>query len=421
MTNWEIKPDETADEYGYRLYKNKPLYGLNNQDIGEILNSVLNVSYGESAHRKYFTPYIKGFDDGYEKALNDSKNRKEFNSLTPKSHISKIQELIPEYNVTKRQMQIERMQLSKLNRELMPALALAEDRRFVLEDNGYEINFPIYCYEPIINLSDNKIIVQITDWHIGYVINNCKGNYYNYKIANKRVDLLIEEIKKKALLYNVNHIYIANTGDMVEHAYMRKNQSQFCEFGLLKQIDKAEELISKLIVSLAEVAVVEYNSLAGNHDRASGDKKESLKGDNANVTINKDIRNNVELAQLKNDDLHRIVIHDYDEMQDEFFFIINGESHKFIHGDGKKGNASQLIQSEMSMDDAQYHLWKGHHHNFNIVSENNGRYIISGGSLSGFNDYSTAFGCSTIASQIVAVLDKDGKFEEIKDVNLQIV
>jgi len=417
--DFERKTEENDKQYGMRLYKNKSLYGLSNDDIGEILNVEFNVKFDESAHRKKFVSYIEGYDDAYEQYLSDSKGKKVFNSLMPKTHIDKYRELVTDYDVKKRSMQKERMQLAKYVKELAPAVALADDYKFLLAENNYTIDIPNYCYEPIIDLSDNKIIVHLTDFHIGYVIDNCKGNYFNWKIANKRIDKLIREIKKKMVLYNVNHVYLANTGDMVEHVYMRNNQSQFCEFGLLEQANKASEIISKIIVSIAELGIIEYKSLSGNHDRGAGDKKMSLKGDNVNVIVNKQIQTHMELASLKNEELERIIIHDYDEMQDEFFFEINGGLHKFIHGDGKKGSPSQLIKSEMSMDDMQYCLWKGHLHNFNIVSENNGRYVISSGCLSGFNDYSVNFGCATLASQTIAVINKDGEFEEIRDVLLQ--
>lgn len=423
--SFERKKDEDYNAYSMRLYKNAKLYGLKSNDIAEILNLEFNMKKGESAHRKKTKRYSEGYEDGYKQGVSENSSTRVYNSVTPKSHIERYQEVIKEYDVAKRMASFEKLQLSKMIREVAPSIAVSEDRKLFLLENDFKIDIPKYCYEPITKLSDNKMIVQITDWHIGYIIDGCKGNYFNYNIAKKRIEKLAYKIKQKAKLYGVNHIYVANTGDMVEHNYMRKNQSQFCEFGLMMQINKATELITALLVDLAEVAVVEYNSLSGNHDRASGDKSQSFKGDNTNVVVNEDVKRNIELASLKaellGEELHRIIVHDYDPMQDEFFYKVNGKLHKFIHGDGKTNNSSTLIKNEMSMDDGFYHLWKGHLHNFNVISENNGRYILSGGCLSGYNDYSTKFGCSTVASQTLAIINIDGDFEEITDIQLNII
>jgi hypothetical protein len=62
-------------------------------------------------------------------------------------------------------------------------------------------------------------------------------------------------------------------------------------------------------------------------------------------------------------------------------------------------------------------MLKGHEHNHRVISENRGRYIVSGGCLSGYNDYSTNFGCATVASQTI-IITKPNQIEMIKDVQL---
>ena len=96
---------------------------------------------------------------------------------------------------------------------------------------------------------------------------------------------------------------------------------------------------------------------------------------------------------------------------------INGLSCKFIHGDkykNDKNNFAKIVSSDNQFYDL---IFSGHLHNFSVNSENHGRYIISTGCLSGFNDYSKDFFCSTDASQTIVVLG-DSKVEMIKDVSL---
>ena len=161
---------------------------------------------------------------------------------------------------------------------------------------------------------------------------------------------------------------------------------------------------------------VVYTSIPGNHDRSGGDAKANLKGDNADIIIARQIRKYNEIASLG--EKTRLTVIENDPFEDEVFLEVNGTKHKFIHGDGKFKNGDKLIKSEMSMDDDSYTLWRGHYHNFNMASENNGRYIITSGCLSGYNDYSRGFGCQTNASQTIGIIG-DGAIEVIKDVQLQ--
>lgn len=332
-----------------------------------------------------------------------------------KSELNKLREKIGEFDIKKRQLQIERNGLNKLKRDLIPSIVVADELAQFMIDNNMQINIPEYCFESIEeNESEYEMIVNIADWHIGYIINNCKGNYFNWKVANKRIDKLIEQIHKNVKLYRINKIYVVNTGDVIEGTYMRKNQSQFCEFGQSEQINKAIELIYRFLVALCGMECnVVYTSIAGNHDRSNGDIKANLQGDNADVVIARQLSKYNEIAKNV-----RLTVVENDPFNDEVLLEVNGTKHKFIHGDKKVKDGDKLLKSEMSMDDDSYTLWRGHYHNFNVQSENNGRYIISSGCLSGFNDYSTAFGSSTTASQTIAIIG-DGKIEVIKDIQLQ--
>jgi len=47
-----MQPNETPKAYRIRLYKNKILYGLSNEEIGKLCNKAFGVEWTESAHRK---------------------------------------------------------------------------------------------------------------------------------------------------------------------------------------------------------------------------------------------------------------------------------------------------------------------------------------------------------------------------------
>jgi len=215
-------------------------------------------------------------------------------------------------------------------------------------------------------------------------------------------------------MYDIKKIYVMNTGDMIEHISMRKNQSQFCEFNQSEQINHAIKLIYRFLVALCRDCFVEYDSIYGNHDRTNGDASANLDGDNADTVIReqistyKELSNNVRLNVIQRRHTDKEIVKD-----------IEGLRCKFVHGNiGVKNDKTQL-KNEMSMDNEFYDiLFKGHEHNFRMVSENNGRYIISSGCISGFNDYSVGFGCTTVASQTIVIVT-DNKIELVKDLQLK--
>jgi len=339
-------------------------------------------------------------------------NKEKYINTEAQKKLDDVKKIIGEQTVLKHQIRQEKSQLTKIQKNFVKSISIAEEIEEYLKENCI-INIPEYCYTPIEIKSNYEMVVHISDWHIGLVINNCEGNYYNWEIANKRIDMLINECYKYINLYNIKKIYVINTGDMIEHTYMREQQSQFCEFPQSEQINRAIELIYRLLCALCKDSNVEYDSIFGNHDRMSGDKTANLDGDNAEVIIRRQIKNYCELSKNK-----RLTVIDRKPNDNEIIKNINNIDCKFIHGEDSTVDGKKAMKNEISMDNRFYNiLFKGHLHNFNIESENHGRYIIYSGCLSGYNSYSKKFKCTTVASQTICIFDK-GKIELIKDIQL---
>lgn len=327
--------------------------------------------------------------------------------------ISQAKELIGEQLLLKTQIQNDKAQINKFKKEFVKSISVAEELANIQKQNGYKVIVPKYCCEPIVNDSNYEMIVHITDFHIGYVIKECKGNKFDFAIANERIDKFIVEIYKYIDLYGIKKIYVINTGDTIEHLHMRKNQSQFCEFTQSEQINNAINIIFRFLTALCEKCEVEYDSVYGNHDRMNGDASANQDGDNADTVIKEQIKNYGKLAKMS-----RLTVVDRPHTDKEIIKEVNGILLKAKHGDKAIKDDKQQLKADISMDENFYTLLlKGHEHNFRCISENKGRYVISTGCLSGFNDYSTAFGCATVASQTIVIVDQ-GKIELIKDVQL---
>ena len=69
------KNDEQFDDYFVRLFENKAAYGLSCQDIADILNTEVGITYGESKWRKEFAAFRRGMMYAKAKAMSNVKNR----------------------------------------------------------------------------------------------------------------------------------------------------------------------------------------------------------------------------------------------------------------------------------------------------------------------------------------------------------
>lgn len=389
--------NETLEQYTKRI--------LELRSLGEI-------SYSEWA--KLTADYECGNDNARKSSYYmDAWLTKKLQEETPSSKLDDVKSIIGEFDIKKQEAKSKINQLNKIKRDFIKSIEIANDLKEVMIEDGFCINVPDkYLKEPEVN-DFGTMIVHITDWHIGCLIKNCRGNSYNLSIAYDRVDKLINEIYKYASFYGITKIIVVNTGDTIEHTYMRKNQLSMAEFSQSIQVNEATKLIYNFLVRLCEFACVEYYGIAGNHDRSQGDKNINVDGDNANTIINENLATFNYLKPISRLTIHRLP-HDAKEIKLE----VENTRHKFIHGDERIKDGKRLIENDFSMDDCSYDiLWSGHWHNFDMQSENNGRYIIRTGCLSGYNDYSTQFGCATVASQTIGIF-VDGKVELIKDVQL---
>lgn len=395
------KDDENLLSYYKRITDNRKEYDLDYALWSELILG--EARYGSENSRKMF--YM------VEKLLSKL-DEEQINSM-PKNKIEEITELIGELDIKKQETKNKINKLNKIKRGFIKTIEIANDIKDCLIENT---EIPELNYERIKDTSNNKLIVQIQDWHIGYIINNYKGNYYNYEIAKKRLSKLLSEIKNTCDLYNIYDVTVVHCGDHIENTYMRENQSYECEFDLSHQIPYASKLLFSFISEITKMDKnVDVFSVGGNHNRMTSNKDSNIEGDNANVIIVDNLKTFVELSENK-----RIKVFDTDFKDDSCVFEINGMNIKAIHGDNRITDKKKMFDAESTMDSIDYKIiLRGHDHNFNVQTQSNGGYTITGGCLFGYNPYSVKrMSCKTGASQTLIVLNKND-IECIKNVNLQ--
>lgn len=383
--------------------------GLNDLDWQDIVEKY-DLEINHHTLRKAFTAPMGGYavcKRSQEKNINTHKNTSLFDDII---------EEIGELDCKKQEVRNSTNKLNKIKRDFIKSIQISNDIKECLREDFQEL-LPDYSnYDRLYSVSNDKLVVCISDWHIGYMINNFKGNSYNYDIAYLRLSKLIDEVEKMAKTYDITDIMIVNCGDTIENAYMRENQSYECEFNLSQQIASSIKLLYWFITTISKFANVEFITVGGNHSRATTLKNANIEGDNSNIIIKEQLEM---LFETSNND--RISVLDVNYIDDSATFKWCGKKYKVLHGDNRVADKKKLYDSECSIDNCQYEgIIIGHYHNFNVASQNNGAKVITCGCLFGYNAYSVKrMGCSTNASQEILLINENG-IDLIKDVDLQI-
>ena len=322
----------------------------------------------------------------------------------PKNKMQEIKDLLGEDYIIKQETKNKLNQINRIKREFVKSIEIANDiNDFLIEDQKDYI--PYFDYDPVEH-SNNKIIVNIGDLHVGYVINGYKGNYYNYNILLKRLEKVTQEVKRYCELYDVTDVIVCNLGDVVENAYMRRtNQAYTCEFNFSQQIVKAEKAIFRFLNTISDFANVEFYSVGGNHNRIT-QKDENIEGDNINVIINENLKTLVEISNNS-----RITINDVDYLEDCAEFKVNNTRVKIFHGDNRPKEDKKIADNNYDL------IIRGHYHAFSTSKQNNCQ-VVTNGCTFGFNPYSAKMGYETPASQSLIVINEE-EIECIKEINLQ--
>lgn len=393
MGKVERKEDESLLGFYKRITDNRKELGLSYEEWGELIVGENRYSSDNCRKALYLI-----------KPLLENLREEELNKL-PKNMMDEIKEELGELFIVKQEAKSKLNKLGRLKRDFAKSVEISND---IKESLGEELkNISLFNFERIEGTSEYKLIIQLSDLHIGYIIKNYKGNTYNYEILRLRLAEIIKEAKKICDMYDITEVIVVNTGDVIEHVAMRETQQAFeCEFNLSQQILKAIKTLYEFVTTVSEFANVRFISVGGNHSRASGSKNANIQGDNSNIVI-------LGALQMLFAENERVEVVEIDEIDDSCEFEVNGLKFLALHGDNRPADCKKLFDSE-NVDV----ILRGHFHNFNVATQDNGGYVITCGSAFGYNPYSKkSIGATAQASQTL-ILVGDKKIEFIKDLNL---
>lgn len=380
------QPNETPKAYRIRLYKNKQLYGLSNDEIGQLCNEAFDVKWDESAHRKKTHNYLKGYYDAKDELGSESQqlqNMIEENKrliLEEKKERQKLSDARVEYNRVIRQ-------------EARKESYLDLVRRVICEDTlPININVHYTLYN-----SDVDLLCHLTDIHTGIEIDNWK-NKFDEEVLRKRIEKYTSDILDIRGFHQAENIYLV-VGEIVS-GLIHNNLRLQNNMDLLEQFKYISELISGMLVRLASNFHNIYVYVTpGNHSRISPKKEDAIDGENLDLLLPFYLK--ARMQNIEN-------VHICDNKVDPEIAMFNIRSQKIFAAHGHKDSVSNVVQNFTLMYGVKPNIvLLGHRHTNGLTTIFDTK-VIESGSMSGTDNYAMSIRKTNRPEQTVSVISEDG-------------
>lgn len=248
-------------------------------------------------------------------------------------------------------------------------------------------------------ISDNDLLVHLTDIHTGIEIHNWKNNF-NETILKRRLEKFVNEIIHIQQINNSQNAYIV-IGEILS-GIIHNNLRLQNNLNLIEQFKYVSELISEFLVKLApHFSNVTVFITPGNHSRISPKKEDSLDGENMDYLLPFYLK-----ARLQN--IENIFIADNNVDPEIAMFTVRGQNVFAAHG--HKDSSSNVVQNLTLLFGAKPNIvLLGHRHTNGLTTVYDTK-VIESGCCSGTDDYAMSIRKSNRPEQTVSVINKDGLF-----------
>lgn len=231
--------NETDEQLIYRICNDKQLIGTW-QDVADIINSLLNKNYSESAYRKLYQSFNKTFDANKNQIFNDD------------DYLSKI-------NDTEQKIRKERIKLQTANIERNRIDREESRREMYYEYIANAINkLKVPDFNPLIDtqLNENEYIVCISDLHYGVTFKSI-NNEYSPKICRDRLEILLGDLINFINEKRIQNIRIINLGDTIQ-GLLRLSDLKANDSSVVKATVEVSQCIAKFLNELSKYTMIDY-------------------------------------------------------------------------------------------------------------------------------------------------------------------
>lgn len=388
------KEEESNLDYICRLYNNKVEYNLSNREIYDIYTSETGDIRGESTVRCEAMNYIKGFNNGFEKALSNRES----------DNLEEQREILRNIKIERNKLSVERMENNKILRDYSRV-----DMKFDQIENAIKslkpLDIPIYF--PYLKNKKEGILV-LTDTHYGKrtLIKGLKGeviNEYNEDIFKERMEKLLVETVEISNKEDIERIHLTLQGDLIE-GMLRNSTLMNLQNGMIDQTMQFAEYIATWLNKLSEYVLIDLYYCLGNHSEARilNAKSGDFPQENLERVIIFYLKSR--LKENKN-----ITIHSNDT--GFIFFDCLGTTIMGSHGQEKNLEQALKDYSHIYKENIDMFI-TGHLHHNSSKEIGLDTEIIRAGSICGVDDYSMKLRKTSNASTVFMVIE-EGKGKTI--------
>lgn len=378
--------NETPKAYRIRLYKNKELYGLNNEEIGKLCNEAFGVDWTESAHRKKTQNYLRGYNDAKEEMGTVDQQLQNM--------IDENKRLIKEVKKEKQKLSDERVEFNRQIRQEARKESYVDMVKRIICEDVEPVNIPVHY---TLFDSQTDLLCHLTDIHTGIEINNWK-NVFNEDVLKQRIEKYTSDILDIRGLHQAQDCYLV-IGEIMS-GLIHNNLRLQNNMDLMEQFKYISELISAMLIRLANnFNHIYVYTTPGNHSRISPKKEDALDGENMDVLLPFYLK-----ARLQN--IENIDICDNTIEPEIAMFSIRGNTIMSAHG--HKDSPSNVVQNFTLMFGTKPSVVLLGHRHLNGLTTVYDTKVIESGCVSGEDQYATSIRKSNRPEQTVSVIGENG-------------
>lgn len=386
-----IQPNETPKAYRIRLYKNKDLYGLTNEEIGKLCNEVFGVNWTESAHRKKTHNYLKGY--------NDAKDEMGSADQQLQNMIDENKRLIQELEKERVKTRDERNELRRVIREEARKESYKEQvLRSISEHQCNPLEYDKSKQFTGILTSDNDMVCTFFDVHNGLEVDNI-FNTFNEDVLKSRINHYLDKLFEIQLRHGSQDINVI-LSELISgtiHLALRIENNQNLIEQFLTVTNYISQFLSELIYRFNTVNVY---VCPGNHSRLQPKKDESMRGENMDLLA-------LPFLQAKLQNFDNIVFHENTIDSSIAMFSVRGQKVYAVHGD--KDNLSNMVEKlTMYTSIKPDIIFCGHRHTNAMITQYDTKVLQAGCLSGGGDEYCLDHRLRNKPEQVVAIIDRNG-------------
>jgi hypothetical protein len=258
------------------------MYGLNCEQIAELLNAETNNNFTESTYRKEFAAFNRG--RSYERKINVD---------------DELSVRLREIQKEKIKIQTEKLEYNRWLRENARDELFTEKIIDAIRDNNIKLP-PVNRIEikpnkkyGVLNLADAHFAKEFTI----YGLRNEIINQYSPEIFYQRMDNLFNQTVDIVQKEGLTHIKVYNFGDNLD-GFIRNQQIWTLRYGVVDSANIYGKYIGKWLRKLSEYVTIEYQQTNGNHGELR--LLDGLKNAHVNDNIEKIIAGYIEIINEDN-------------------------------------------------------------------------------------------------------------------------